>query len=208
MAELRCPTCGHEYDGDQVYCDADFALLVPAGTAPAEPVAPPSAPAPPAAAGAPPVPGTCACGAPLSPGTECEWCGAPVEPWIEPGIEAGVEPPDPPGVVPQAEPAGGGDAGTLRGPWGSVEVGDDPLEIGRGSPEPAIAAALADLDIVSRQHAEIIRHDGAVWLRDVASSNGTFVNDRRLEPHRPVLVRPGDAIRLGSSVHLELGAHP
>ncbi|WP_285659618.1 FHA domain-containing protein [Actinomycetospora sp. NBRC 106375] len=189
---MSCPTCRRKYEGDRTHCDVDFAVLVPA--APADPPSRDPRPAVPEVPDAPPAGGvsTCACSAPVVPGAaECEWCGRPIEA---------------PPVAPAATSTGAG--ASLRGPWGSVDVGEEPLEIGRGSPTPVIAGALADLDVVSRRHAEIVRHEGAVWLRDVASANGTFVNDHRLEPGHPVLVAPGDAIRLGSSVHLELGAAP
>jgi EAL domain-containing protein (putative c-di-GMP-specific phosphodiesterase class I) len=34
--------------------------------------------------------------------------------------------------------------------------------------------------MVSQQHAEIVERDGAMWLRDLGSTNGTFVNGQRL----------------------------
>jgi EAL domain-containing protein (putative c-di-GMP-specific phosphodiesterase class I) len=39
---------------------------------------------------------------------------------------------------------------------------------------------------VSREHAEIAREKGALWLRDLQSTNGTFVNGERVERHRLV----------------------
>lgn len=49
---------------------------------------------------------------------------------------------------------------------------------------------------ISRKHAVIERQDGALVIRDNASLNGTFVNQRKLlEPH--VLI-PGDVIAIGS----------
>jgi EAL domain-containing protein (putative c-di-GMP-specific phosphodiesterase class I) len=37
---------------------------------------------------------------------------------------------------------------------------------------------------VSREHAEIVREAGAVRVRDLKSTNGTFVNGQRIEEHR------------------------
>lgn len=48
---------------------------------------------------------------------------------------------------------------------------------------------------VSRQHAEIRRQDGVWVLHDLNSTNGTFVNERRLA--EPWLLRDGDTIRIG-----------
>ncbi|KAI8822914.1 uncharacterized protein EV422DRAFT_522658 [Fimicolochytrium jonesii] len=55
--------------------------------------------------------------------------------------------------------------------------------------------------VVSRCHAELWTRDGEVYLKDTASSSGTFLNRLRLSPSgkesRPYLVRSGDLIQLG-----------
>lgn len=55
--------------------------------------------------------------------------------------------------------------------------------------------------VVSRSHAEIWFKDGQVYLRDVGSSSGTFLNDLRLSPpskmSRPYPLREGDVVQLG-----------
>jgi len=48
---------------------------------------------------------------------------------------------------------------------------------------------------VSRSHARIVVTDEQVTIEDLASKNGTFVHDRRLEG--PTALRDGDRIRLG-----------
>ncbi|MBX6314286.1 MAG: GGDEF domain-containing protein [Isosphaeraceae bacterium] len=54
---------------------------------------------------------------------------------------------------------------------------------------------------VSRRHAALRSDgDGRVWLTDLGSTNGTFVNGRRLVPHQPVLLRDGDRLRFGTTV--------
>lgn len=51
---------------------------------------------------------------------------------------------------------------------------------------------------VSRRHAYLIRlGDGAVELGDLGSSNGTFLNGRRLE--QPARLTPGDTIAIGAA---------
>ncbi len=50
----------------------------------------------------------------------------------------------------------------------------------------------------SRQHAEIVESDDGFRLRDLNSTNGTFVNDRRVRG-REHLLKDGDRIRLGSA---------
>jgi phosphoserine phosphatase RsbU/P len=53
---------------------------------------------------------------------------------------------------------------------------------------------LADRSL-SRNHAEILRREGASYLVDLGSTNGTFLNGVRLESERPL--RDGDVIVLG-----------
>ncbi|KAJ3176232.1 hypothetical protein HDU87_005447 [Geranomyces variabilis] len=55
--------------------------------------------------------------------------------------------------------------------------------------------------VVSRCHAEIWTRDGQVYLRDTASSSGTFLNRMRLSPSgkesRPYPLKSGDVVQLG-----------
>ena len=51
---------------------------------------------------------------------------------------------------------------------------------------------------VSRRHAEIVETDAGYLLRDLYSSNGTFVNDKRI-PEQEYRLSDGDRIRLGPS---------
>ncbi len=59
---------------------------------------------------------------------------------------------------------------------------------------------------VSRQHAEIRSDAHSSALIDLSSANGTFINDRRLAPHRPQTLRPGMEIRLGAQMTLQVQA--
>lgn len=67
------------------------------------------------------------------------------------------------------------------------------LDIGR---HPKNEMALADPD-VSRRHASVILMEDGLFVTDHASSNGTFVNGRRV--NEPVPVSEGDLIRVGGS---------
>ena len=49
---------------------------------------------------------------------------------------------------------------------------------------------------VSRQHAEIVQKEGAFYVRDLDSTNGTFVNKKKID--NEYLLRDGDRIRLGA----------
>ncbi len=53
---------------------------------------------------------------------------------------------------------------------------------------------------VSRKHSSLRLEDNQLNLWDLGSSNGTFINGTRLNPHRPYPVRDGDEIRLGQMV--------
>lgn len=49
---------------------------------------------------------------------------------------------------------------------------------------------------VSRQHARVLLHNGAVWVQDAGSRNGVFVNGERVSDHRTL--KPGDTVGVGS----------
>jgi len=53
---------------------------------------------------------------------------------------------------------------------------------------------------VSRKHASLRLQESQLNLWDLGSSNGTFINGTRLNPHRPYPIRDGDEIRLGQMV--------
>lgn len=72
-------------------------------------------------------------------------------------------------------------------------LGDKPITIGR-SPD----ADICTLDErASRMHSGIRLWDGEYYLKDLKSKNGTFLNNERVEMHK---IKPGDKIRLGTSV--------
>ena len=48
---------------------------------------------------------------------------------------------------------------------------------------------------VSRQHARFLRREEGWYLEDLQSTNGTYVNEVRLLPHRPVRLHSGDLVR-------------
>lgn len=77
-------------------------------------------------------------------------------------------------------------------------VGIDPLHLGRA---PSNDLVLPQVD-VSGHHAMLYTEAGQVWLRDLGSSNGTFVNDVRV--HEAVVLAPGDRVRLGARTLLKL----
>jgi DNA-binding response OmpR family regulator len=50
---------------------------------------------------------------------------------------------------------------------------------------------------VSRRHVEIRAQDDTLYVTDLHSGNGTFLNGARLEPDKPCLLRHNDELRLG-----------
>ncbi|HEX2912940.1 MAG TPA: FHA domain-containing protein [Chloroflexia bacterium] len=55
---------------------------------------------------------------------------------------------------------------------------------------------------VSRRHAEISPNSQGLLVRDLGSSNGTFINERPVPPNVQVLAHPGERIRFGNVVTL------
>jgi len=53
---------------------------------------------------------------------------------------------------------------------------------------------------VSRRHAKIIRRRSEVFIEDLGSINGTFLNGEKLTPYRFVVLKSGDELQLGKLV--------
>jgi signal transduction histidine kinase/pSer/pThr/pTyr-binding forkhead associated (FHA) protein len=70
---------------------------------------------------------------------------------------------------------------------------DEPQQIGRSSE----ALPLYD-QTISRRHAELTPDNGRWYIRDLGSSNGTYVNGVRVTQAR--MLQPGDQIRAGTSL--------
>jgi pSer/pThr/pTyr-binding forkhead associated (FHA) protein len=79
----------------------------------------------------------------------------------------------------------------------TVPVQDQSVIVGRGK---NVAVRLSD-EGSSRQHAEIFRVGALHFIRDLASRNGTFVNNRRITE---AILREGDQIRIGDTAMLFL----
>ncbi|MBN1287226.1 MAG: FHA domain-containing protein [Anaerolineae bacterium] len=80
------------------------------------------------------------------------------------------------------------------------------ITFGRSDPVSGVAP---DVDLtpfaayrmgVSRNHAAIRAETNRLYLRDLDSSNGTFLNGQRLVPHQPYILHNGDEVRLGRMV--------
>jgi diguanylate cyclase (GGDEF)-like protein len=59
---------------------------------------------------------------------------------------------------------------------------------------------VVDVDDVSRNHCQIIPHDRGYLLRDLGSTNGTWLDDRNIESGEEAPLRSGARIRIGSLI--------
>ncbi|MGK5083367.1 GGDEF domain-containing protein [Bdellovibrionota bacterium FG-1] len=76
-------------------------------------------------------------------------------------------------------------------------VTQDEMIIGR---DPSADISVADPSI-SRKHAKLTREPGRkVRLTDLGSSNGTFVNDKKVNANESVVLAKEDMVKLGNSI--------
>ena len=116
-----------------------------------------------------------------------------VDPGSLPTVSALVE--DEAGAEPESLPQGTGlrltfIAGEREGD--EIELAGATVRFGR---DPGNSLATPGDRVVSAQHAKLVRLEGAFVLMDLDSTNGTFLNGRRVERSR---VREGDVIGLGA----------
>lgn len=81
-------------------------------------------------------------------------------------------------------------------------VGRPPFEVGRGRD---LDVVLRDAE-VSRRHVRFESGNGAVYVEDLKSSNGTFVNGRRVA--EAAEVREGDTVDVGTTRMLVKSVQP
>lgn len=184
--DLSCPSCGNAVGSDMRFCDSCGTNLKE--NAKAEPAAPPpAAPEPP-----PQTPPQTAVAPPPQP-----------EPAAPVPAPAAVAPPtsDQQVVIGKANQTW--KLSTVEG----FHIGKQyllyrsPMLIGRQDEEgeiyPELELSDQDDGFVSRRHAEIRLNQGAVCVVDLGGENGTFVNGRRIPPHKEVPLGPQDVVRVG-----------
>jgi len=81
-------------------------------------------------------------------------------------------------------------------------------EVNIGRLDPA-SASFPDIDLtsdgglekgVSRRHAKITRRGNEVFIEDLGSINGTFLNRKKLTPYLPQAMKSGDELQLGKLI--------
>ena len=107
---------------------------------------------------------------------------APPRPAARSGLGAGK----PPGRLKVVEPA------ERRGR--TYELGDE-LTVGRAG---GCQVTLEGDNYVSQLHARVFRRDGQFYVEDLGSTNGTYLNRKKVTA--PIAIRKGDRLQIGKTV--------
>ena len=83
----------------------------------------------------------------------------------------------------------------LEWPWGEAAI-DRELIVGRDPECSPLAIKLQQYGNLSRRHARLWPAADGVWIEDLGSTNGVFVNGKQLTPHQPLLLTETGLLRL------------
>lgn len=83
-----------------------------------------------------------------------------------------------------------------KGKEETYEISSFPFLLGKE--QGSVNLPIRDMS-VSRIHARFLQEDGELYLEDMHSTNGTFVNDLPLQPHERFAVRRGDILQFGKA---------
>lgn len=89
----------------------------------------------------------------------------------------------------------------------NIPILPDTLKIGRqNTPKTSnkITDGFFDSRVLSRNHAELFIKDNQLFIRDLKSSNGTFINDAKLEPYKDYKLSINDKIDLGTTLESQM----
>ncbi|GMG21171.1 unnamed protein product [Ambrosiozyma monospora] len=89
----------------------------------------------------------------------------------------------------------------------SIPNAPESLKIGRQNTPKAtnkITDGFFDSRVLSRNHAELYMKNNVLYLKDLKSSNGTFINDEKLEPFKEYHLKIGDKIDLGTTLESQV----
>lgn len=76
-----------------------------------------------------------------------------------------------------------------------VPISERPQLLGRGS--DADVPVPSEFAFVSRRHAEVRADDRGLWVKDLGSTGGTYVNGERVAPESEARIAVGDCLSLG-----------
>lgn len=79
-------------------------------------------------------------------------------------------------------------------PGHAIGVDSAPIQVGRGGQNDI---AIERDEFASSNHAKFTPQRDGVWIEDVGSTNGTFVNGEKVE--EPRRLAPGDVVRVGET---------
>ena len=82
----------------------------------------------------------------------------------------------------------------ILAPETRFEIGDGETSVGRSTGSTIV---LKSDDYASGRHAQLTRHGGLLYVEDLGSTNGTFVNGSKTVGATPI--RHGDTVRVGST---------
>ncbi len=113
-----------------------------------------------------------------------------------------------PGSEPMQAPLDDSVRAVLEWPWGQRTELTEHLNIGRDFQFSPLARELTPYTHVSRKHAELLVYGDGVWVRDLGSRNGTYVNDEEVPKGQAYLIDSDSVIRFGPllAVSLKLSA--
>jgi hypothetical protein len=184
---MNCNKCGKDNPPDNRFCDNCGNELQQAAPAPASPMV--------AGSGGNECP---ACKHPNPAGSAfCESCGASMQNVVQNAVPAPAPIPapiaPPPQQFPQIDKA-------LVLPDGSEIAIQSRKSIGRL--DLAKYAAPTETMWISRQHIEIFEENGATFILDDKSSNGTKLNGKEIKQQGKQQLKNGDEIIVGDAVKL------
>ncbi len=100
---------------------------------------------------------------------------------------------------------------SCTGPTGVTEQfikDSDSVLIGRQLPPGPDQIGLADGEISGR-HARLTRKGNEIWIEDLGSTNGTWVNQRKIKPKTKIQLTPESVVRVGkTTLKVDIGLAP
>jgi hypothetical protein len=85
----------------------------------------------------------------------------------------------------------------IEWPWGQISDLIEMLPIGRDYAYSPLARELTPFTHVSRRHAELFVHGDSVWIKDLGSRNGTYVNNEEVQKGQVFLIDTDSIVRFG-----------